>query len=57
MRRGSSNVDVVAAYWDMGKDWLNDKVGTNLLGSKSLTGTIVFNSTELPCNQSDQKNP
>ncbi len=26
----------------MGKDWLNDKIGTKLLGSKTLTGEIVF---------------
>lgn len=27
-----------AAYWDMSKDWLNDKVGGNLLGAKTLIG-------------------
>ena len=49
-----ANADVVAAYWDMGKDWLNDKVGTNLPGSNSLTGRILFQHHRASSNQPDQ---
>ena len=38
----------------MGKDWLNDKVGTNLPGSNSLTGKILFQHHRAPSNQPDQ---
>lgn len=31
-----------AAYWDMSKDWINEKVGTKVLGAKSSTGEFLW---------------
>ena len=32
---------MAAAYWAMSKDWLNEKVGSNVLGAKPSAGDFI----------------
>ena len=37
-----ANLDLAsAAYWDISKDWLNEKVGITIPGANTLTGETV----------------